>query len=248
MEKLIETVSDTEKQQRIHRVALGLGYIAVQLENGHVGLSANIVHTRTTNCTVFKKAGTLRGSSVGDVLALGMKTELLPRAICLATINALKNTEGCGQDADVFDQISIQSGDRVAMIGLIEPIVKMLTDKGCEVSVYEHRSVDHPLVKDAETQETTCAQADIVIVTATSIINNTFENIIKNLGTSREVILMGPSTPMVRERFLPTPITYLAGSVVVDPEKTLEIVMEGGGTQALYRYNAIKKTQLEVHP
>lgn len=247
MEQLLQTVSDTEKQQRIHRVVLGLGYIAVQLENDHVGLSANIVHTRTTNCTVFKKAGTLKGSSVGDVLALGMKTDLLSRAICLATINALTNIEGCGQGADVFEQISINTGDRVAMIGLIEPVAAMLMKKGCDVSVYEHREVDHPLVQDPETMGWTCSQADIVIITATSIINNTFKDIIKNLGKSREVILMGPSTPMAKERFLSTPVTYLAGSVVVDPEKALEIVMEGGGTQALYRDNAMEKIHQEVH-
>ena len=247
MEQLLETVSHADKQLRVQKVVLGLGYNAVQLENGNVGLSANIVHTRTTNCTVFKKAGTLKGSSVGDVLALGMREDLLSRAICLATINALTNTGGCGQRADVFKQITINEGDKVAMIGLIEPIVAMLTKKGCDVSVYEHRDVDHPLVQDPETMGWTCSQADIVIVTATSIINNTFKDIIKNLGKSREVILMGPSTPMVNERFLSTPVTYLAGSVVVDPEKALEIVMEGGGTQALYRDNAMEKIQLEVH-
>ncbi len=248
MEQLLETVSDTEQQLRIQRVVLGLGYIAVQLENGHVGLSANIVHTRTTNCTVFKNAGTLKGSTVGEVLSFGMKEDLISRAICLATINAIMNTEGCGQTADVFDKISIHSGDRIAMIGLIEPIVAMLTKKGCEVQVFEHRSVDHPLVCDQETMASSCSQADIVIVTATSLINNTFGDIIKNLGTSRDVILMGPSTPMAKERFVSTPVTYLAGSVVVDPEKTLDIVMEGGGTQALYRTNAMKKIHMEVHP
>ena len=246
MNSIIETVSETERQLRLQRVVLGLGYIAVQLENNQVGLSANIVHERTTNCTVFKKAGTLKDSKVGDVLALGDKPDLLSRALCLATVNALVNIEGCGDTHDVYERISIRAGDSVAMIGLIEPVAAMLTKRGCKVRVYEHRPVDHPLVQDPQTMDSACSQADIVIVTATSIINNTFDDIINNLEQPREVILMGPSTPMMRQRFLPTPVTHLAGSRVVDPDRALQIVMEGGGTQALYRYNAMEKIHQEV--
>lgn len=246
LKNIIETVSDTEKQLRIQRVVLGLGYIGVQLENDHVGLSANIVHTRTTSCTVFQKAGTLVGSTVGDVLSLGLQSGLIPRAICLAAINALKNVDGCGGSEDVFDEVTVEAHDRVAMIGLIEPVVVMLKKKGCDISVFEHRSVDNPLVLDPKEREAKCKEADIVIVTATSIINDTFGEIVDSLGNPRDVILMGPSTPMIREIFEPTPITHLAGSRVTDPDKALQVIMEGGGTKALYRHNAMVKVHQEV--
>jgi len=241
MENIIKFISDDKRQLKIQQVVLGLGYVAVLLENGSVGLSANIMHNQHKNCTVFKGAGSLKGSSVGDVFSLHEKPDFLPRSICLAALNALINVEGCGYDGDVFDEITVNAGDRVAMIGLIEPVAVMLKKKGCEVSLYEHRPVDHPLKKDQNTMGAMCRQADIIIITATSLINNTFSDIVKLAGHARDVILMGPSTPVSQQAFETTPVTCLAGSQVTDQEKALDIVMEGGGTQALFRHKAMNK-------
>lgn len=246
MEQCLTTLTGEAKDLRVLRAVLGLGYHAVQLENGSVGLSANILRGRRGNCTVFNAAGTVRGSRVGDLLDLHVRGDLLTRSLCLAAFNALVNIEGSGDEGDVFDRIDVKEGDRVAMVGLIEPVAAMLKRKGCEVRVYEERTVEHPLVDDPATMAERCGEADLIIVTATSLINDTFDEIMGHAANAREVVLMGPSTPLSGEAFAATPVTCLAGSRVIDPDAAFTIVMEGGGTQALFRRGAMVKIVRKV--
>jgi uncharacterized protein (DUF4213/DUF364 family) len=247
LDELIKTISNADKRMRLRRVVMGLGYIAVQLENNNVGLSANIMHEGPSGCTVFNKAGALRGSSVGEILTLGEQKDPLSRAVCLAAINALTNVEGCGLPDDLFNTISINKSDRVVMIGNIEPVANMLANRGCTIRIYDNRYDTNPLPNNQETIFTACSKADIIVITATSIINDTITDILQSTEQAREVIIMGPSTPMAHDAFVSTPITYLAGSQVTDAEKALEIVMEGGGTPALYRFKAMKKVIHDMH-
>jgi uncharacterized protein (DUF4213/DUF364 family) len=241
LDDLIKTLSDTDKQMRLRRVVMGLCYIAVQLENGNVGLGANISNSRTTDCAVFDKAGTLKGSFVGEILRVKERGNLLFNAVCLASINALKNIDGCGLSGDIFDEILLNKGDRAVMIGNIAPVAAIFKNKGCIINVYDNRFDGDPLLNNQEPMDSACSRADIIVITATSIINYTINDILKFSKKAREVIIMGPSTPMAHTAFISTPISYLAGSQVTDAEKALDIVMEGGGTPLLYRSNAMKK-------
>jgi uncharacterized protein (DUF4213/DUF364 family) len=47
----------------------------------------------------------------------------------------------------------------------------------------------------------------------------------------REVVMLGPSTPLVPEAFAFTPVTWLSGVVVTSPPDLLRVVSEGGGTR-----------------
>ena len=229
-------------------MVFGLGYIAVEIEGPRVGLSANIADTSMAGCSVFPRAGTLRGLSVGEALGFFSQNDLLSRSFALATLNALKAHEPDHDDTDVFDHVSVEGSDSVVMVGYIEPIAAMLQRKGARVAVFEHRALNATVIKPEQDMGMAIKDADIIILTATTIINNTLRDILARPTTARDVILMGPSTPMIPEAFAATPITHLAGSLVIDREKAFQIVMEGGGTQALYRSNAMKKIHQEVHP
>ena len=246
LDQLINTLSSHDKNLKLQKAVLGLGYIAVQLENGSTGISANIIHERKTTCTVFPKAGSLRGATVKEILAMSEKDDLLYRALGLASINAIINIEGCGNTEDVFEQMTLKGTERVVMIGLIEPVVAMLKKRGCSISVFENRAVDNALVHSPDELASACSSADIIIITATSIINNSIGTVLQSAAGARNVVLMGPSTPMSSKAFMSTPVTHLAGSQVTDPEKALEVIMEGGGTQKLYQGGAMKKVALKL--
>ena len=76
----------------------------------------------------------------------------------------------------------------------------------------------------------------MAIITATTLLNNTFEEIINLLGTPRAVAIMGPSTPLMPAIFRNTPVTHLGGAVVADSARVMRIISEGGGTPALRPY------------
>jgi uncharacterized protein (DUF4213/DUF364 family) len=67
-------------------------------------------------------------------------------------------------------------------------------------------------------------------------LNNTLEKILNDLGKPRWVSILGPSTPICRDIFAGTPVTHLGGSVVLDRQKVMQIISEGGGTPLLRPY------------
>ncbi len=245
--ELIREVPERKQQKRIRRVVLGLGYIAVEVEGSGVGLCANILPEEKASCTVFSKAGSLKGSRVSDLLDLGLKGDLLGRSIALAAVNAVSNQEeDSGVEEDVFETVAVREGDRVVMVGFIAPVVAMLKAKGCTVDIFEHRRHEDVRIRPQEAMEDCLSRADVAIVTATSIINGSLPDILACRSEARAVILMGPSTPMLPRAFSPTPVTFLAGCRVIDAGKALDIVMEGGGTQVLYKQAAMKKIIREI--
>lgn len=244
IESLIKAVSEEDRGRKILRAVLGLGYTAVEVEGRNVGLSANISASAPASCTVFRKAGSLRGMQAGEVLDLGFEADLISRSLSLATFNAVSGSQG--YEGDVFAKIAVRQGDRAAMVGFMAPVARMLQSRGLIVDAFDNKEINDNCIRPADQMQQALIQADIVILTATTLINGSLGDIITLPLQAREVILMGPSTPMVPGLFSATPITFLAGCRVIDGARALGIVMEGGGTEVLYCQGAMKKIIQEV--
>lgn len=237
---------DSAQGRVVSRVLIGSGFIVVQLDDSSMGLCANIRHDPDGSCTVYQMAGTLAGSKAIDLLALSKKTDPISRGLALATVNALASALDTPVMGDLFDRIAIESGDRVVMVGFIEPVAAMLKGKGCDVAVFEDRKRMHPLMLPRHEMPDRVRSADIMVLTGTTIVNGSIADILALPHKARIVMLMGPSTPMMPSVFTGTGVTYLAGSSVVDPDRAFTVVMEGGGTRHLQKSGAITKAYLEV--
>jgi len=79
------------------------------------------------------------------------------------------------------------------------------------------------------------------LITATTLINGTIDELLAAAKDCREVVLLGPSTPLVPEVFATMPhlVTLLAGVVVTDAEELLRTVAQGGGTRD-FKTSAVK--------
>jgi len=246
LQKIANTIAYAAEDHRVGRALVGPGFIAVELENGTVGLSANIALSQTQGCTIFPDAGTLAGSRASDVLKLVSRGDFLSRELALATVNALINTLHPAPFGDAFDHIEIRPRQRAVIVGLIEPVARMLTEKGCTVSIFENRPVLHPQVESHEMMPARIREADIVVLSGTTLINATIEEILAMPSPAKAWVLMGPSTPMIPEAFSRTPVTHLAGARILDNERAFTLLMEGGGTKELYHSGTMKKVTQEV--
>jgi uncharacterized protein (DUF4213/DUF364 family) len=79
-------------------------------------------------------------------------------------------------------------------------------------------------------------ECTVAIVTATTLLNDTLEEVLNGLGNPRHVAILGPSTPLLPEIFQGTPVRHLGGAVVRDTRKVMQIISEGGGTPAMRPY------------
>ncbi|MCX6697652.1 MAG: DUF364 domain-containing protein, partial [Methanoregula sp.] len=91
-------------------------------------------------------------------------------------------------------------------------------------------------VPGREEREKILRECTVAIITATTLLNDTLEDVLADLGEPRHVALLGPSTPLCPEIFRGTPVNHLGGSIVRDTDKIMQIISEGGGTTAMRPY------------
>ena len=84
-----------------------------------------------------------------------------------------------------------------------------------------------------------------MLLSATTIANRTLDSLLDCAKHAREVALIGPSTPMVAEVFAAHGVTLLSGVQVVDADRLLRIVSEGGGTRRFG--TAVRKLVLRLN-
>ena len=157
-------------------------------------------------------------------------------AIGLACANALiKPPADSGDNKEATTYLNLKPGEKVAMVGLFAPLVERIRATGAVLTVIE-KNPQRLEILSPEAKQQALKDCDVAIITATTLLNNTFEETVNALGTPRSVAVLGPSTPLVPEIFRDTPVTHLGGAAVADSAKVLQIISEGGGTPALRPY------------
>jgi len=217
----------------VDEVRMGLGYMGVRLSNGAVGLAAVLRHELGPGCTVMKEAGTLAGTNASELMAyLVTGTTPLSRGLGLATANAIINPGVIGMEANAFDMTNLTENDTVAMVGYFGPLVGRIKQTGARLVIFEQDERRAPPISDDDKRHT-LSECTVALITATSILNGTFEGIVDAVGNARHVVLLGPSTPLVHSILTETPVTQLSGISIDDGEKVMQIISEGGGTLSL---------------
>jgi len=235
---LYERILPGAKNFKVADLRIGLGYVGVRLDNDSTGIAAVLFNSLPHGCTVVSAAGNFAGSPATDLLQylVGGKNPL-EIAMGLATANALIEPPPVDavDDREATTYLNLQKGVKIAMVGLFSPLVTRIRATGAELTIIEKNSARMEILGDTE-KKNALKSCDVAIITATTLLNNTFEETINLLGTPRAVAIMGPSTPLLPAIFRNTPVTHLGGAVVADSARVMQIISEGGGTPALRAY------------
>jgi uncharacterized protein (DUF4213/DUF364 family) len=169
----------------------------------------------------------------------------LEEVVGLATINAVFNhKKDFLKDAipgDIFSEIKLNSKEEILMIGYFEPLFKKLEGRVGKIWV-----IDKPI------EETNLKISDIsnkiklAIITSSTLVNKTLHYVLENLEGIPEILLMGPTTPLNPEVFRFTPVTWLCGSIVKDPELLFRMVCEGKGAISFFKSGVLEKINVRV--
>jgi uncharacterized protein len=172
------------------------------------------------------------------LLALIESQDYLERSMALALINALNHANIRHLPPDnkndlLLEALGIVPQSKVAMVGFIKPLVRLLESKGATVEVLDDF---REMGEKARFYRHLSKWADAALITSTAIINNTVEEILEAVGPTVKTALLGPSTPMVAQAFSPWPVVKaLAGIVPLDSAAMLKTVRHGLGTPYLHR-------------
>jgi uncharacterized protein (DUF4213/DUF364 family) len=244
IEKVCDSLMPAAAGRSVSDVRVGLGYTAVLLDDGGCGLAYTFRDETHEGCCVVREAGTLIGRQASDLAAWARSSDPVASAVGLATLNALIHVPVGATEADLLHELQVTASDVVGMVGYFGPLVEALRSRGKTLYVFERRpSADSAVLPEAAAAQV-LPQCDMVILSATPLLNRTLDDLLNLCRNTREIAILGPSTPLLPEAFVDRGVTLLSGVQVVNPERVLRVVSEGGGTRQLG--TAVKKVSLRL--
>lgn len=188
---------------------------------------------------VLNKHIDYEGQSADQLLTKIKSENTVERSMALALINALNydNALNLPEDHDnkiMFEKFEIGQGRRVAMVGYFPPLVRIFEALGVSLEILD---ISRGLGQKEDFYNKLKNWAQVILLTSTSVLNNSTEEILAHAGEKAKTVMIGPSTPMVPEAFEHLPVHMLAGTVPVDQEKTLKAIRHGMGTPVLHKHS-----------
>jgi len=226
---IVAHLADRARETRVEDVRIGLSYTAVKLADERAGVAYTFPQPRR-GCCLFSGPRPLSGQPASDLLALLESTDSLKASVGLACANALANVASDQLvEGDVLDQLQLRPDDDVGMVGYFAPLVEALRARARSLTIFE--TVDEPRadLRPAREALETLPRCQVALITGTSIINHTIDELLAAAAQCRDVVVLGASTPMLPQAFAGTNVTLLSGVVVRDVPGLLRVVSEGGG-------------------
>lgn len=212
---------------------MGLGYSAVRLSSGEVGVCWTPKEGNRC-CQQFPEAGTLSGRPATDLLeGIAHPGSSLKRMLGVATANALGSSlpQAPSLGGDLLPILALEQTDHLVMVGHFGPLIPEIRRTGCRLDIVEANPSEGEL--DREGGLAALKQCTVAIITATTLVTGGLDEYLEALGSVRAAVLLGPSAPLFPDVFRGTGLTHVAGSRVRDGARVLRIVSEGGGTPML---------------
>ncbi|MHC1624959.1 MAG: Rossmann-like domain-containing protein [Methermicoccaceae archaeon] len=136
---------------------------------------------------------------------------------------------------DVLDLI--REGDSVAMVGYFAPLISEILRKVGRDNfwVLEKRGVVDKKVEVLPSEQApgVLPSSDVVIMSATTLLNGTVDELLTLTGGAREVVLLGPTASMLPNPMFDSGFTAVMGVQITDSEQMMRVVGEAGGTKQL---------------
>ena len=245
---LISEIYATLLPGRITGIQVGYSRTAVlaETENGlSCGLAATLSNPEFEHrChPSVKNAGHLLEMSTAELVGLAESDSHTEVSIGLAAINALLSIQDDGsKEVNAEDYLAKNAQNKnVAMIGHF-PFIERLKPNLKNLWVLE--LVPHPGDLPADKAPDILPQADVVVITATTLINHTFEGLLALCKPDSKVMLLGPSTPLSPVLF-DHGVDLLCGTIVIDPQAVMLGISQGSSSHQLHLAGATRMVTLE---
>lgn len=237
---LKETAKKKSKGALVKDYVMGIGLCAVTLDDGRTGVSYTDRKSIPWGCSLYDELPKT-GVGVEEFINLFDSSDVLLNALGMAAINACVN-DGNYENGDVMEAVNLDENDVMGMIGYFDPMVSKIKRQIKMLYIFEKERTLTTWPQKALSPEeipNVLPQCSVLLISATTVMNKSFDDILKYAQTDR-IILLGPSAPMLTEAF--PEVKVFGGTTVVS--EALKTIAHGGGTRNLYREHVGKKVIL----
>jgi uncharacterized protein len=244
----------------IERAVIGLFFTGVKLNTGIAGACATPLRSipEAVCCPSSAMAmpfpAKLRGRPARELLKEIGAPSGIRRAVGVATMNALADM--CWQrratpdvelraGVDAYDAANIQAGEHVVVVGAFVPFLKALKRSGHDYTVLEMdpatlKPDELPHFRPADEANLVVPSADVVLITGTTLLNDTLENLLALCRSEARVVMVGPTVGLLPDALLRRGVDVLGGVRVTAPDAFLDVLAEGGSGYHFFGRSAEK--------
>nr|WP_154324444.1 DUF364 domain-containing protein [Pantoea sp. 201603H] len=250
----------------IKEAVVGVFFTGVQLSNRCAGLCATPVKEISaavccsSSANALPGAGRLRGLPVETCLEDLGSPKPLRRTVAIATLNALIETiwqmrgdelVAATTSGDAILTLSPSPGQHVVMVGAFYPYIHQLRKQGISFKVLEKdpsvfKTSELTYYVPADQAPNVIPTADILIITATTLLNGTLDSLLSLAKTGTSVAIVGPTTPLLPEAFAPYSVSLLGGVRITAPEHVLDLLVQGASGYHLFE-KGLERINLTLH-
>ncbi|MBN2550535.1 MAG: DUF364 domain-containing protein [Anaerolineales bacterium] len=235
--KLVESLLAKCRQGVVVDVRIGIHWTAVVADvDGaqHCGLASTLYergpHSHEPD---VPQAGKLIGLPGHELAELVHSEKPILASLGVAAMNALLPPPPRSQtDANAEDLLARHGkGKKVVLVGHF-PFVERLKSRVGELIVLEL----FPHGEDLPATEApgVIPQAEVVAITAMTLVNHTLESLLELCTKDMLVMVLGPSTPL-HPIFYDWGVSILSGSEVASVEPVLKTISQGGNFRQVHR-------------
>jgi uncharacterized protein (DUF4213/DUF364 family) len=232
----------------VERAVVGLFFTGVKLSSGAAGACATPLRSipEAVCCPSSAMAmpfpGKLRGRPARELLKETRAASGIRRAVGVAVMNALADV--CWErrprpdvelriGVDAYDAAEIRPGEHVVVVGAFVPFLKALKRAGQHFTVLEQdpatlKPDELPHFRPAADAAAVVPGADVLLVTGTTLLNDTLDNLLALRRPGARVVLVGPTVGLLPDALLRRGVDVMGGVRVTAPDAFLDLLAEGG--------------------
>ncbi|MGQ9619698.1 MAG: Rossmann-like domain-containing protein [Bacteroidales bacterium] len=204
----------------IKRYVIGEKFTGIMLKDGRIGICA-VLEAHVDNSI-------LTGKEEPDLENHGH------RVILNSYFNAIHNyNQKLPAGSDIFNRVNLISYRNIVIVGYFESLVMRLRNEGIPFRVFDrNENINGEGLSPVSELPFYLKQADAVIITGSSIANNTFYGLVSKTSSNCSVFLLGPSNILHPDIFKYKNVKVVFGSVFERyDERILDSIGEGHGAR-----------------
>ncbi len=243
-------------RERIERLVVGVFFTAVQLSGGTCGVARSELAGELSGTTSHQRnlgefsPGRLKGRAILDVLNHPDDRPLFA-SVKMAVLNAVSATiiaQGgytvmAGRDP--IEWIDASAGRTVTIVGAFHSYMDKLSELPCKLQVLELDANAFPerhrrLYVPAERASEILPGSDAVILTGSTLVNDSLDDLLALISPRAFTTLVGPSGGLLPDILFRKGIDLIGTIRILDPGTMFTVVSEGGAGYHLFRTCAEK--------
>jgi len=216
------------KPNELSRLVCGIKHCGIELTNGNIGICSTLGMSITNDINILYNPDF---------------SKIDNRIVINAWVNANANySHLVSGNGDIFDIVDFSKYQNIVMVGFFGSLSAKFQNTGISITIFDIDPTEKP-VAPFELQKEYLGNANAVILTATSISNLTFTQLMNNTSNHADVFILGPSTPLDLELLSYPKVKALFGSQLSSfDNNSLDMIEAGMGTKSLLPF--IKKVYI----